>query len=130
MGSLISDVKPVVKSSYKGKICYNEDPMKYLIKNDLAVQVGNGLFVLKGVLVDILNIVDELTLKIAKKVGTKEVFVPCILSYDNAKKSEYLNSFKHQALLLKTIEENDFEGLACPTVCYHYSNSFSPYRII
>ena len=130
MSSLISNVKPDIKKSYKGQISYNKNPMEYLIKNDLAIQIGNGLFVLKGILVNILDKIDIECGKIAKKVDTKEVFVPSVLSYENAKRSEYLNSFKNQALMLSTIDsDKEFQGLACPTVCYHYSSSLKNKKI-
>jgi len=51
MGSLVNGIKPRVITEHRGRISYNENPMKYLIQMDLAIQVGNGLFVLKGKLV-------------------------------------------------------------------------------
>jgi seryl-tRNA synthetase len=123
LGSLSKDIKPIIKKSYEGKISYKKDPMKYLLKNDLATQIGNGLFVLKGPLVDLISKIEELIFQISKKVNAEPVYVPCILSYENADASEYLNSFNNQALLLKTRDAKNFEGLACPTVCYHYFSS-------
>jgi threonyl-tRNA synthetase len=123
MGSLVNGIKPRVITEHRGRISYNENPMKYLIQMDLAIQVGNGLFVLKGKLVDILDKVDILMHMIAKNVKAEEAFVPSVLSWDNAQRSEYLNSFKHQALVVKNLEDSKTEGLACPTVCYHYSGS-------
>ncbi|MHA1723531.1 MAG: aminoacyl--tRNA ligase-related protein [Promethearchaeota archaeon] len=131
MSKLLDNIKPIIKSQHEGKIFYKQNPMDYLIKNDLLVQVGNGLFVLKGVLVELYNKIEQLIVKIANRVNAKEVIVPCILSWENANKSNYLNSFENQALPIVSLEEvknNDnkvpnYHGLACPTVCYHYFSS-------
>ncbi|GAH49055.1 unnamed protein product, partial [marine sediment metagenome] len=133
--SLIKNVKPIVKIKHEEKIYYHKDPMDFLIKNGLVVQVGNGLFVIGGVLVNILNKIEELICEIAKNVDAEPVFVPSILSWENTKKSQYLNSFKNQALMIQpfggnTKQEKDYpysiyEGMNSPTVCYHYFSSLS-----
>lgn len=131
MSKLLDKIQPIVKSQHDGEICYNENPMKFLKKNDLIVQVGNGLFVLKGKLVELYNRIEALILQIASKVNAEEVIVPCILSWENTEKSNYLKSFENQALSIVSLEEarknnnfvNNYIGLACPTVCYHYFSS-------
>ncbi|MCK4553671.1 hypothetical protein KAU19_01770 [Candidatus Parcubacteria bacterium] len=129
MTLLKNNVKSTIKKIHKGEIYYYKDPMKFLSENNLAIQVGNGLFVLKGVLADILDKVDKLICNIAKEVGAESVFVPSILSWENTKRSEYLNSFKNQALMIEPYKDNtqkekcphaEYKGMCSPTVCYHY----------
>jgi len=137
MSKLLDNIKPVIKSQHEGKIYYKQNPMDYLFENELVVQVGNGLFVLKGILVDLYNKIEQLIIGIANRVKAKEVIVPYILSWENATKSNYLNSFENQALSIVSLEkikknENkvlEYVGLACPTVCYHYFSSLKNKRV-
>ncbi|MFH1979290.1 MAG: hypothetical protein ABII97_02830 [Patescibacteria group bacterium] len=121
----MKDVKPIIKASHKGEILYKKDPMEFLFEQELAVQVGNGLFVTKGFLVEILNKIENLICEIAKKVGAEFVSVPCLLSMGNVKKSNYLDSFKNQALMIHSFENEKCEGMCSPTVCYHYFGSLA-----
>lgn len=118
-------IKSVVKTTHQGDIYYQRDPMTFLLEKNLAVQVGDGLFVLQGILVEILTKIEKLICNIADEVTAKEVFVPSILSYENTKKSKYLNSFKNQALMLKPYHQphQEYVAMASPTVCYHYFSS-------
>lgn len=134
MSKLLKDIKSIVKFEHAGEVLNHNNPMKFLFENGLAIQIGNGLFVLKGILVDILKIIESLICKIAKEVGAEPVFVPSILSWDNLQKTQYLNSFKNQAIMMTTYEnvkqvqssqDPVFLGIACPTVCYHYFSSLN-----
>jgi seryl-tRNA synthetase len=125
-------IKPIIKIINKGDIFCNEDPMESLRAKGLIIQVGNGLFVLKGVLLDILNKIETIICEIAECVNAEHVFVPTILSYDNAIKSNYLDSFSEQALMITPLKRNDksignfhteYEGMVSPTVCYHCFSS-------
>jgi len=112
------DSKESVVISHKGEIEYRKDPMEFILKKGLAVKVGNGLFVLKEPLSDIMDMVERRDLEIAEKVGAENIKVPFILSKENTKKSKYLESFNNLAVKLD-------EGIACPTVCYHYFASLN-----
>jgi seryl-tRNA synthetase len=123
--SLVAKIKPGIKTEHVGRILYKKDPMKKLIEKRLINQIGNGIFVLQGELVDLINIIDREVYKIALKVKSKSVYVPSILSWENTKNSHYLDSFSNQALVIDkyfkqkaSIHEHD--GIISPTVCYHY----------
>lgn len=123
-------IKPVKKSEHKGEILFTDNPMPVLLNNNLISQVGNGLFVLKGELVKLFEIIENLILDIAEDVDAERAIVPSILSKNNTVSSEYLNSFANQALLIAPINSTDFDslhngfvGMNSPTVCYHCLSS-------
>jgi len=125
----MKNLKPTIREAHKGKILYKTDPMPFLFKNNLAVQVGNGLFVLKGFLVEILDKIESSVCRIAKELGAEPVTVPCLLTWENAQKSHYLDSFANQAMMIKYFQKDKkltraFHGLISPTVCYHCFSSF------
>ncbi len=128
MNSLMKGIKPIVKTKHEGGIYCHEDPMMYLLEKGLVIQVGNGLFVLKGILINIFNRIESIICEITESIGAEHALVPSILSWENTQKSNYLDSFKKQALLITSIDKSsgncgtlhsEFEGIASPTVCYH-----------
>jgi len=94
-----------------------EDPMNILYENDMIRKVGNGLFVLKGKSIIILNDVNQLICSLANQLGAEFINVPVLLSEENTLKTEYTKSFKDQAIMTTDKE------MVSPTVCYHYFSS-------
>ena len=143
MKKSIINVKPILKMKYQDKICYSKNPMAELYDMGLVTKVGNGLFVLEGVLVKIINKIESLISNIADLINARHVFVPCNLSIENAMRSKHLNSFSNQAIMLKlygvnasndkNIDKHEglagYVGIASPTVCYHYFSSLRGKKI-
>ena len=131
----MKNIQATTKHRHHGTVRYKKNPMNALIKNGLAVQVGNGLFVLKGPLVRILERIEKEVMKIARSVAAEQAAVPSILSRETMEASQYLKSFGNQAMLLSLIKNAQpdgtelIQGLASPTVCYHYFSSLSNGRI-
>ncbi len=126
----MKEIEQIVKLSRKINILYNNNPMDELIEQKLVIPVGIGLFVFTGILAQILEKIENIIKQIAKKVDAEPICVPSLLSWENTQKSQYLNSFRNQAISLYTLPEttaepslNDCIGLASPTVCYHYFSS-------
>jgi len=120
------NIKPSIKTARAGEVRYYDDPMGYLLRSGLAVKVGNGLFVFNGILARLLEVIDDTTREIAEKAGADQVSVPNILSQKNASDSQYLSSFRNQAMMLCQCTDKagkGYEGMASPTVCYHYFSS-------
>lgn len=123
--SLLSKIEEEIQFENQGEIQYGENPMPILINDGLAVPVGNGLFVLRGILVRLLDVIDRRCALIADEFRAEPIHVPNLLSQDNVKRSEYLVSFNNQALLLTRASDETRVGMACPTVCYHYFASLA-----
>ncbi len=129
MSKLLDNVELEVITENKGKILYKKNPMKFLVENELIVQTGNGLFVIKGILVDILNKIDNLICDIARKVDAEAVYVPYLMDWDNTQRTNYLKSFSNQAMMIKPYEKErktlspheEYEGMVSPATCYHYT---------
>ena len=126
----MKEIEQTVKLSRKTNMLYNNNPMDELLEQKLVIPVGIGLFVFNGILAQILEKIDHVFKKIAEKVDAKAISVPSLLSWENTQKSQYLNSFRNQAISLYTLHENTAEpspneciGLSSPTVCYHYFSS-------
>lgn len=135
MEKLLNDIQSIEKTRYEGTISYRKNPMGYLYDMDLVTKVGNGIFVFEGVLVEIMNKIESMICEIANLVGADHIYVPSNLSMDNAKRSEYLDSFRDQALALRSFQEklsnkrsriervDKYHGISSPTVCHHYFSS-------
>tara|TARA_B100002051_G_C16731777_1_gene638726 strand:- start:435 stop:1325 length:891 start_codon:yes stop_codon:yes gene_type:complete len=118
----LKNIQPTVQKNHDGKINFRNNPMIELMNQGLLGKVGNGLFVLKGQLVQIINKFDNIFCDIAHSYLAEHLIVPSNLSWPNTIKSEYLNSFKNQAVALKKYMDesnNEYHGVASPTVCYH-----------
>ena len=74
MKRIINDIAPLLKSEHCGHVSYYENPMIELFNKGLITKVGNGIFVMEGVLVDIIDKIDESLCKIAKKMKAKTKF--------------------------------------------------------
>ena len=118
----VDNIKPIEISSHNEKFLYSENPMPYLIEKEYVMSTGPGLFVLKGPLVKILDIINSEVLKITDSLNAERCEVPTLISWPNAKRSEYLKSFSNLALMMKTHEDQHgcTKGIACPSICYHY----------
>lgn len=116
----LPEIESLCVLEHRGNPHPHRDPMPELLRRRWLLPTGNGLFVLADPLVKMLKQIDTLFLELAESVGAKECQMPVILSEDNAKKSQYAESFAHQAVGLHTCEGNVSFGLASPTVCYHY----------
>ncbi len=142
--TILLDIKPIIKKSYKGLVFYEKNPMDELYRKGLITKVGNGIFVIEGILANIINIIDKSILQIAEKTRATHVFVPSNMSMENAIRSHHLQSFRDQAIMLSkynkkgnkikggkaNIEAADYEGLASPAVCYHYFSSMKEKKIL
>jgi hypothetical protein len=122
MTVLEDDIKPIVIDSHEGKIDYSENPMPFLLEKEYLMRTGPGLFVFKGPLVKILDVINSEVLKITDSLNAERCEVPTLISWPNAERSEYLKSFSNLALMMKTHEDQHgcFKGIACPSICYHY----------
>ena len=120
-------IEPIRKSSYDGVVGYKDNPMPHLYKERTVVKVGQGLFVLKSVLAELFIALNEKFSVIAKKTGVAEIIVPAMLSPENYTRSQYLDSFSNQALMVLPASEkkvDNLHGMNSPTVCYHYFSSW------
>ena len=122
MENPLDDIKPVVIDVHEGNIFSSDNPMPYLIEKEYVMSTGPGLFVLKGPLVKILDVINSEVLKITDSLNAERCEVPTLISWPNAVRSEYLDSFGNLALMMKTHEDQHgcFKGIACPSICYHY----------
>lgn len=132
--SALLQIEEELHVSHDGRVEDGKNPMPELMEKELAIPVGNGLFVLKGILVDLIDLIDQKFKQLAKEFDAEPIHVPSFLSRENMEKSQYLTSFLNQALLLTRTDSSVStsapasalnEGMACPTVCYHYFASLS-----
>lgn len=116
------NIKPIEVDSYKGNVVNLNDPMPELIEKEYIMSTGPGLYIFKGPLVQILDVINNEVLKITDSLNAERCEVPTLISWENAKRSEYLKSFSNLALMMKTHEDEHghFKGIACPSICYHY----------
>ncbi len=121
--SLMGKIREVTKETHLGEILNKKNPMPELTAKGLVSQVGNGLFVLSGELVPLMDTIERLFSSIARDFNARPIYVPTLLSEENMNRSNYLASFSHQAIRLKNQETS--LGLACPTICYHFFASMS-----
>ena len=118
----MKNFEPITIMKNHTSIGYKNDPMVSMMEQGLITKVGKGLFVISGVLVDIINKVDNIILDLADTYHANYLMVPSNLSWDNAILSDYLSSFENHAIGLKSFLHNskdEYDGLASPTVCYH-----------
>jgi hypothetical protein len=81
-------------------------------------QVGNGLFVLSGKIVDYLDRLEKVTYKMGELFNSERIWTPSHLSVENSNTTGYKKSFPNQASLIYSMEGHE-KGLCSPTVCYH-----------
>ncbi|MBI87334.1 MAG: hypothetical protein CMG63_04555 [Candidatus Marinimicrobia bacterium] len=118
----MKNFKPITIMKNHTSIGYKNDPMVSMMDQGLITKVGKGIFVISGVLVDIVNKVDNIIRDLADTYHANYLMVPSNLSWDNAILSDYLSSFENQAIGLKSFlhsSKDEYDGLASPTVCYH-----------
>ncbi|RMH56634.1 MAG: hypothetical protein D6679_08810 [Candidatus Hydrogenedentota bacterium] len=119
-----------VKYENVGTVKKTSDFPRLLREYDEIRPVGDGLVVYGSKVTRLFSTLDFFILQMAKELGAKEVKVPAILDQTNAARSQYLNSFKHQALTVQSVlPESHFRGLASPTVCYHIFSSLAKKRV-
>ncbi len=128
MSRLLDRIQERVVKTYTGQTVDCPNPMPFLLEKGWLSSVGPGLYVFRGPLVPLLNKIENLFSQLAADLNAEEIWVPSFLSKENAERSQYLNSFSSQALVLGGNAANVLEGLACPTVCYHYFASLSKQR--
>jgi hypothetical protein len=89
-------------------------------------QVGNGLFVLGGKYVELHNQIQNETKQFIKTYfNGEEIISPSILSVENTKKCNYLDSFPNQAQMVSRHLDGLELGMNSPTVCYHLYSSYA-----
>jgi hypothetical protein len=84
----------------------------------MNTQVGDGLFVLRGKIVQYLDKLERLTYRMGEMFDSERIWTPSHLSVDNTKKTGYTDSFSNQASLIHSIDGHEL-GMCSPTVCYH-----------
>tara|TARA_R110002020_G_scaffold233849_3_gene445719 strand:- start:89 stop:1495 length:1407 start_codon:yes stop_codon:yes gene_type:complete len=84
----------------------------------MNTQVGDGLFVLRGKIVQYLDELERLTYRMGEMFDSERIWTPSHLSVDNTKKTGYTDSFSNQASLIHSVDGHEL-GMCSPTVCYH-----------
>jgi hypothetical protein len=122
MTDFIESITPDQIAVHKGNIIYQEDPMPDLIEKEYIMPTGPGLFVFKGPLVQILDVINQEVLKITDSLNAERCEVPTLISWDNTQRSEYLKSFSNISMMMQAHQDGHghFKGMACPSICYHY----------
>ncbi len=92
-------------------------------------QVGKGLFVLNGEIVDYLYQLENTTYRISELFDSEKLWIPSHLSNDNVKKTQYLDGFENQASMIHSFH-GDSIGMCSPTVCYHCYSMLSDRELI
>ena len=81
-------------------------------------QVGKGLFVLNGEIVDYLDQIEKTFYKIGKFFEAEKLWIPSHLSLENVEKTGYIDGFENQASMIHSFH-GDSIGMCSPTVCHH-----------
>jgi hypothetical protein len=81
-------------------------------------QVGKGLFVLNGEIVDYLDQIEKTFYKIGKFFEAEKLWIPSHLSLDNVEKTGYIDGFENQASMIHSVH-GDSLGMCSPTACHH-----------
>ena len=81
-------------------------------------QVGKGLFVLNGEIVDYLDQIEKTFYKIGKFFEAEKLWIPSHLSLENVEKTGYIDGFENQASMIHSVH-GDSLGMCSPTACHH-----------
>ncbi len=91
-------------------------------------QVGKGLFVLNGKIVDYLDQLEKTIYKIGEFFDAEKLWIPSHLSLENVEKTGYIDGFENQASMIHSFH-GDSIGMCSPTVCYHCYSMLSDKKL-